>query len=88
PVASAPILGLGELVADGEQARLGRPGRAAELAAPLARLARDPRLRERLGRAGRERVIAEFDVRESGRRLARLFAAAAAAAAAAGAGEG
>jgi len=68
-------MGISELVDDGEQGLLVRPGRADELAAALERLARDPALRERLGRGGRAKVSAEFDVRESGRRLAAIFAA-------------
>ncbi|HET7445860.1 MAG TPA: glycosyltransferase [Solirubrobacterales bacterium] len=75
PVVTSRIMGITELVDDGEQGLLVRPGRADELAAALERLARDPALRERLGRGGRAKVSAEFDVRESGRRLAAIFAA-------------
>lgn len=75
PVVTSRIMGISELVDDGEQGLLVRPGRADELAAALERLARDPELRTRLGRAGREKVSAEFDVRESGKRLAAIFAA-------------
>lgn len=75
PVVTSRIMGISELVDDGEQGLLVRPGRADELAAALERLARDPALRERLGRGGRAKVSAEFDVRESGRRLAAIFAA-------------
>jgi glycosyltransferase involved in cell wall biosynthesis len=75
PVVTSQIMGIAELVDDGEQGLLVRPGRSDELAAALERLARDPALRERLGRSGREKVCAEFDVRESGRRLAAIFAA-------------
>jgi glycosyltransferase involved in cell wall biosynthesis len=77
PVVTSRIMGISELVQDGEDGLLVRPGRADELATALERLARDPELRERLGRRGREKVVAEFDVRESGRRLARIFSAAA-----------
>lgn len=76
PVVTSRIMGITELIEDGEEGLLVRPGRADELAAALERLARDPELRERLGRRGREKVVAEFDVRESGRQLARVFAAA------------
>lgn len=75
PVVTSRVMGIGELVDDGESGLLVRPGRVDELEAALMNLARDPELRERLGRRGRDRIVAEFDVRESGRRLARIFAA-------------
>jgi glycosyltransferase involved in cell wall biosynthesis len=74
PVVTTRVMGIAELVDDGENGLLVRPGRADELARALTRLARDPGLRERLGREGRSKVLSEFDVRESGRRLARIFA--------------
>lgn len=75
-VVTSRVMGIPELIDDGEDGILVAPGRADQLAAALERLARDPELRERLGRRGREKVVAEFDVRESGRRLARIFVAA------------
>ncbi len=78
PVVTTRIMGISELVDDGENGILVRPGRADELVAALGRLARDPGLRDRLGERGREKVVAEFDVRESGARLARLFGSVAA----------
>jgi colanic acid/amylovoran biosynthesis glycosyltransferase len=75
PVVTSRVMGITELVEDGEDGLLVRPGRADELAVALERLGRDPELRRRLGERAREKVVAEFDVRESGRRLARLFAA-------------
>lgn len=80
PVVTSGVMGIGELVDDGESGLLARPGRVDELTAALERLARDPGLRARLGARGREKVVAEFDVRESGRRLAQMFAAASGAA--------
>ncbi|HET6997989.1 MAG TPA: glycosyltransferase [Solirubrobacterales bacterium] len=76
PVVTSPVMGIGELVDDGDSGLLVPPGRVDELTAALERLARSPELRARLGERGREKVVAEFDVRESGRRLARMFAAA------------
>jgi colanic acid/amylovoran biosynthesis glycosyltransferase len=75
PVVTSQVMGISELVDDGEDGLLVRPGRVDELSAALERLARDPELRERLGRRGRDKVVAEFDVRESGKQLARIFAA-------------
>jgi glycosyltransferase involved in cell wall biosynthesis len=43
------------------------------LAAALARLAGDPALRERLGRAGRERVVSYYLWDKLGDRLAALY---------------
>ncbi|MDQ1029660.1 glycosyltransferase involved in cell wall biosynthesis [Streptomyces umbrinus] len=45
---------------DGETCLAVRPGDAGALAAGLSRLLGDPRLRERLGSAGRERVLRHF----------------------------
>jgi glycosyltransferase involved in cell wall biosynthesis len=67
-------MGIPELVEDGRSGLLVAPGRVDELAAALRRLAGDPALRASLARAGRERVLAEFDVRRSAERLAHLFA--------------
>jgi glycosyltransferase involved in cell wall biosynthesis len=74
PVVTTRVMGIAELVDEGESGLLVRPGRSDELAAALAKLARDPDLRERLGRRGREKVVAEFDVRRSGEQLAEIFA--------------
>jgi glycosyltransferase involved in cell wall biosynthesis len=74
PVVTTRVMGISELVDDGDSGLLIRPGRIDELTAALGRLAQDPQLRKRLGDRGREKVVAEFDVRDSGVRLARLFA--------------
>jgi glycosyltransferase involved in cell wall biosynthesis len=55
PVVAADHGGLREIVADGETGVLVAPGDVAALRAALRRLHSDPRLRERMGRAGRER---------------------------------
>lgn len=73
PVVTTRVMGISELVDDGESGLLVRPGRADELTRALARLAADPELRHRLGSRGREKVAADFDVREAGARLARMF---------------
>jgi len=62
PVLATRITGVPELVEHEHSGLLVTPGRPDELAAALARLAADPALRERLGRAGREAVLAHHDV--------------------------
>lgn len=74
PVIATRVAGIGELVEDGVSGLLVRPGRVDALAEAIARLAGDPDLRRRMGEAGRERVVAEFDVRASARRLSDIYA--------------
>ena len=73
PVVATRVMGVAELVRDGENGLLVRPGRADQLAAALERLAADPELRARLGEEGRRTVESEFDVDASARRLCELF---------------
>jgi glycosyltransferase involved in cell wall biosynthesis len=60
PVVASRVGGLGEVVVDGVTGLLVPAGDATALARALARLARDAGLRVRLGRAGRERVLAGY----------------------------
>jgi glycosyltransferase involved in cell wall biosynthesis len=55
-VLATDVSAIPEVVADGETGLLVGPGDAAALAEAMARLARDPALRERLGAAGQARV--------------------------------
>jgi colanic acid/amylovoran biosynthesis glycosyltransferase len=73
PVLTTRVMGIPELVEDGVSGLLVAPGSAAELAAALERLILDPGLRDALGRAARDRVDAEFDLRTSARQLQALF---------------
>jgi glycosyltransferase involved in cell wall biosynthesis len=73
PVVATRVMGVGELVRDGENGLLVRPGRADLFADALARLAADPELRERMGAEGERTVRAEFDVRASAERMRELF---------------
>jgi glycosyltransferase involved in cell wall biosynthesis len=50
-----------------------RPGRPDLVASAISRLASDAALRERMGRAARERVSEEFDIRREAARLRDLF---------------
>jgi colanic acid/amylovoran biosynthesis glycosyltransferase len=74
PAVTTGVMGIPELVVDDENGLLVPPGRADLVADALVRLARDPELRARLGRAGRARVVAAFDIRREARRLHDLFA--------------
>jgi colanic acid/amylovoran biosynthesis glycosyltransferase len=73
PVIASAIMGVGELVEDGATGVLVRPGRPDLLANALEELARAPDRRQALGRAGRARVAAEFELMTSARLLAGLF---------------
>jgi colanic acid/amylovoran biosynthesis glycosyltransferase len=74
PVVATRVMGVGELVEDGEHGLLVPPGRADHLAAALASLGADPERRARMGAAGRRKVEAEFEGDMSAARLAELFA--------------
>lgn len=73
PVLTTWVMGISELVENGVEGILVRPGRPDELTEALARLAADPELRRTLGARGRRKVQAEFDVRQAGRELARIL---------------
>jgi glycosyltransferase involved in cell wall biosynthesis len=70
PVVATDIRGPREQVIDGETGLLVPPARVAPLAAALARLEGDPKLRRRLGAAGRARALALYD---EGRVVARTL---------------
>jgi glycosyltransferase involved in cell wall biosynthesis len=73
PVVSTRIMGIPELIADGESGLLVPPGDADRLTAALTALARDPSLRARLAAAGRQAVETEFDVDRTTEQLLELF---------------
>jgi glycogen(starch) synthase len=60
PVVAAAVGGLKEVVEDGCTGLFFPPGDAAALAEAILSLLRHPRLRMRLGRAGRERVLNQY----------------------------
>jgi glycosyltransferase involved in cell wall biosynthesis len=76
PVVSTRIMGIPEIVEHGRTGLLVTPGRLDELTDALERLIADPGLRARLGRAGRDAVLAEFDVDSSASQLREIFAGA------------
>ncbi len=73
PVVSTRISGLPELIEDNVTGYLAEPGDSDGLAVALEKLIIDPALRQRMGSAGREKVIREFDMRANTKRLADLF---------------
>jgi len=62
PVVATRVGGVPDVVRDGEDGFLVDAGATDELADRLARLARDPDLREEMGRRGRERVLPRYAV--------------------------
>jgi glycosyltransferase involved in cell wall biosynthesis len=62
PVVATRVGGVPDVVQDGEDGFLVEPGATDDLAERLARLAREPELRERMGRAGRDRVLPRYAV--------------------------
>src|SRR5207244_11397827 len=62
PVVATRVGGVPDVVRDGEDGFLVEAGATDELADRLARLARDPALRERMGKQGRERVLPRYAV--------------------------
>ena len=73
PVVSSNCDGVLDIVIDGESGLFVHPGNAGELARAILRLADDPALRERLGRAGRERVLRLFDRRAQMEALEKIY---------------
>jgi glycosyltransferase involved in cell wall biosynthesis len=62
PVVATRVGGVPDVVRDGEDGFLVEAGATDELADRLARLARDPELRQRMGEEGRSRVVPRYAV--------------------------
>jgi colanic acid/amylovoran biosynthesis glycosyltransferase len=75
PVVASRLSGIPELVEDERTGLLVPPGDAAALATALQRLYDDPTLRSRLGCAGRDKVMREFNLQANAARLAGEFLA-------------
>lgn len=73
PVVATVMTGIPELVEHEVNGLLVRSGDAVPLADALETLARDARLRSRLGAAARAKVLEEFDLRANARRLLQLI---------------
>ena len=67
------VAGVGELVEEGVSGFRVPPSDEDTLALRIGQLADDPELRKRMGRAGREKVRAEFDIRKEAEKLAGHF---------------
>ena len=74
PVISTNMSGIPELVEDGLNGFLTKPGDAQAIADDLQRLYLDPDLRQQLAQAGRDRVVDEFDLNRNAYTLASHFA--------------
>jgi glycosyltransferase involved in cell wall biosynthesis len=74
PVVSTELVGIPELVRDGETGLLVAPEDAAALATAIARLASDPRLARELGARGRVLVAERFDPARSAGLLREVLA--------------
>jgi colanic acid/amylovoran biosynthesis glycosyltransferase len=73
PVVASRIMGIPELIEDGQCGVLVAPGAANEVAEALAGLISDPVRRAALGHRARVRIVEEFDLRSSARSLLALF---------------
>jgi glycosyltransferase involved in cell wall biosynthesis len=73
PVIASNLSGIPELVNDQLTGLLVPPRDATSLADALQRYLKDRELRHRLGRAGREKVVEEFDLNKNAARLAQQF---------------
>jgi colanic acid/amylovoran biosynthesis glycosyltransferase len=76
PVVASISAGIPEIVADGVTGFLGREGDVTALTAQLLTVLDDSALRERMGGAGRARVLAHFDLHRQTARLEALYDAA------------
>ncbi|MEO0864474.1 MAG: glycosyltransferase, partial [Pseudomonadota bacterium] len=74
PVIATQVAGVGELVEEGQSGFMVPPGDVESLMARIRILAGDADMRARMGRNGREKVLADFDIETEASRLLRLFA--------------
>ncbi|HWC01078.1 MAG TPA: glycosyltransferase family 4 protein [Bryobacteraceae bacterium] len=74
PCVSTWITGVPELIRNEVEGLLTAPSDAQAIADAIARLIDDPDLRLRLGRASRERILQQFDLRRNAATLAAIFA--------------
>jgi colanic acid/amylovoran biosynthesis glycosyltransferase len=77
PVVASQLPGIAELVEHGEHGYLVPAGHTEQLAERITALLSQPALRQRMGEAGRAKVLAEFDEASAAAQLHDLFLAAA-----------
>ncbi|MCG3154448.1 MAG: D-inositol-3-phosphate glycosyltransferase [bacterium] len=73
PVVSSRLSGIPELVEHGRTGLLVAPGDVDGLVQALQQLHADPELRRRMGQAGREKVLAQYNLQRNTARLAQLI---------------
>ena len=73
PCVATWVNGVPELIRDGEEGLLVAPSDVEGLARAIGELLKNPELRVRLGRAGRERVLRDYDLRTNTLTLADVF---------------
>jgi colanic acid/amylovoran biosynthesis glycosyltransferase len=73
PCIATRVMGVPELIRDGLDGLLVDPADSAQLAEAVVRVMDDPALRMRLARAGRQRILECYDLRQNTRRLADLL---------------
>lgn len=73
PVVATDVAGIPDIVVHGETGFLASPTELDKLAAYVVQLARDSELRQRMGAAGRQRALVEFDVKVMVERYAQMF---------------
>lgn len=73
PCVATWITGIPELISNGVDGLLATPGDVESLAACIRSLLADPTLRQRIGKAGRQKVLARYDIAANGKDMARIF---------------
>lgn len=73
PCVATCITGIPELITNGLNGLLATPGDVTSLAACIRSLLTDADLRQRLGRAARQKVLASYDITDNGKTMAQLF---------------
>ncbi len=73
PIAATNVGGNGEVVAHGESGLLSPRSEHAALGVSLATLLRDPLMRQRMGEAGRARLLATFTQQQMHKRYAEIY---------------
>jgi glycosyltransferase involved in cell wall biosynthesis len=73
PVVASRLSGIPELVKDGHTGLLVPPGEASALAGALTHLYHEAETRKRLGQAGREVILRDFDLHKNAAALAQRF---------------